>query len=379
MGKLKSLAKRYAPGKAVSFYRLLKLLRNQNYRRAILDPVNIEKLAQGVSLAQPVQTDPLPEIYTQRLRLPPTAVAELCTQTIPSSSCPDPYQPNIMYGLGSLLKSYAGLPSQYPLKLQYSDELRTIKPPEARADFPMILVAGERARKLHMRFSNKIVHAIGHGIFYAPNFYTEEERIKEKKRLGKNALIFPIHSTWLVKTKHNTDFVLEMADRLSHEFDTVRFCLYWADYLLGHYNELMKSGYECVSAGDFHDPSFFARLKGLISTADVTFSNGYGGTAFVSTGLGVPHCIDLEEIDYDVSPDGCLENHDHWQKVNRKCTSLTRLFPFHARSISPRQASICDYFLGYSKVRSREAIRSLIVEAERLWQEGGYAQRRQNG
>lgn len=140
-------------------------------------------------------------------------------------------------------------------------------------------------REEFLKCTKRPIIAVGPPIVYAPNLYSDQKIFAEKQRLGKNALIFPAHSTHHIEARFNTSALLDKARILNTQFDSVRFCIYWKDYLSGKSQAFLESEFECVTAGHIYDPLFYSRLKALFSIADHTFGNSAGTHIGLSIGV----------------------------------------------------------------------------------------------
>ena len=205
---------------------------------------------------------------------------------------------NTFYGIAQTIKHYVGFPESYSLKVNYTHMFYG-RPWCGDLDnrLPICLVWSDAMREEFLKCTKKPVITVGPPIVYAPNLYSDQEIEAEKRRLGRNALIFPAHSTHHSEARFDTSVLLEKAQLLNKQFDSVRFCIYWKDYLSGKSQAFLESGFECVTAGHIYDPLFYSRLKTLLSIADHTFGNSVGTHIGLSIGLGIPHTIFPSKID----------------------------------------------------------------------------------
>lgn len=303
-------------------------------------------------------------LVADRIFSPVTDVHKLA-EDIPIHALPQAelHLNNLFYGLSNLLQQFAGVPSYYNIKAAYT-HIFYGKPwtGDTHAPFPLLLVWGEPMRKAFSEVTDKKVVAIGPPISYAVSIYDDEAVLKEKERLGKNALIFPAHSTHFIQAVYPVDFLLAKARELRQHFDSVRFCLYWKDILSGSACPFLESEYECVTAGHMFDPMFYPRLKGILSVADQTFSNIFGTQAGFSVGLNVPHTIFAQDI--------CHEGDLYYKKIDPFCEKIIQIsecFYKDTGVITFQQRRIIDEYYGFSQVKTPSQLRGLFESAENLY------------
>lgn len=303
-------------------------------------------------------------ITSERMFLPVTAV-EALSKDIALSSLPprEIHNSNNFYGLGDILKQYAGLPAQYSLKAVYT-HIFYGRPWNGDLDssLPVFLVWGDPMRKEFAARTNKQVFSIGPPLHYAVSIYDEKMVSFEKTRLGKNALIFPAHSTHLIQTIYPTDLLLKKAQELRQHFDSVRFCLYWKDILSGSARPFLESEYECVTAGHMFDPMFYSRLKGLLFVADHTYSNSFGTQAGLSVGLNIPHTIFLQDLHHE--GDIYYKKSDPFLKI---FVQFAELFCQNSDVITSRQKDFTKEYYGLAQVKTPSQLRRIFEHAESLY------------
>lgn len=303
-------------------------------------------------------------ITSERIFLPVTAV-EALSRDIPLSSLPprELHSSNSFYGLSDILKQYAGLPTQYSSKALYT-HIFYGRPwdGDMNSKLPVFLVWGDPMRKEFAARTDKPVFSIGPPLHYAVSIYDDKMISFEKTRMGKNALIFPAHSTHLIQSVYPTDFLLKRAQDLRQHFDTVRFCLYWKDIQSGSARPFLDSGYECVTAGHMVDPMFYSRLKGLLSVADHTYSNSFGTQAGLSVGLDIPHTIFLQDIHHE--GDIYYKKSDPFLK---NFVQFAELFCQNSDVITSRQKDFAKEYYGLAHVKTPSQLRRIFEHAESLY------------
>lgn len=207
------------------------------------------------------------------------------------------------------------------------------------------------------------IKPIGAPFFYAKSLLTDEEIISEKKRLGKNLLVFPSHSTHYNITSFNIAEFLSKLDIQRKKFDTVRICLYWKDIMTGKHIPYIANGYECVCCGHIFDLNFLRRLKSLIEISDCTYSNMIGSHIPYSLYCDKPHFLEVSDIEYSYL-------HDSWgNEIYDKVKKLTdyqkiqKVFCSNGNyKITEEQISVLEPYAGFSYKKSPKELYKIIME-----------------
>ncbi len=275
---------------------------------------------------------------------------------------------NGFYGIDEALKQYAGLPSAYHIKAHYSHASLVEKGYVWNKDYdtlPMVFTWAPSHEKVYKQVCRKPMHSIGPIIHYAKNAYTEEVIKAEKKRLGKNALFFPAHSSHFVATHFSMEELLELIKPYTKEFDTIRISIYWKDFLDGKHKAFIDAGYECVTSGHIFDPYFLPRHKGLLSVADHTFGNEYGTNIAYAIYMQTPFTYLQQNVTYDSSnePSKCdtWDGADDFIKLTKR---ILQNFVNFSPEISSAQYKMCNYFFGYDCIKTRHELLTLLKAAE---------------
>ena len=151
------------------------------------------------------------------------------------------------------------------------------------------------SKKIKEMYENTIndrkIIAIGAPFFYSESLLSENQIEQEKKRLGKNLLAFPMHSTYFIDTIYDYKNFIGVLNQQRKFFDNVRVCLYWRDIQKGIDKMYKEEGFECVCCGHMFDMFFLPRLKSLLEIADCTISNGVGSHIGYSVYMNKPHYL----------------------------------------------------------------------------------------
>ncbi len=269
----------------------------------------------------------------------------------------------IFYGGYSVLKQYAGLdtfmlpPKNLGIQHGYSFEI--LEWEKAKSKRRNLVWSKELVRMYQNVCDNPNVYAIGSPFFYAKSLLDDKEIEKEKKRLGKNLLAFPMHSSPCTDTNFDPEKFLEVLKEERKRFDSVRVCLYWKDVLKGRHKFYQNAGFECVCNGHIYDLNFLRRQKSLFTIADATISNGVGSHIGYSIFMQKPHRLIKDFYEYK-GGDG-----EELTEVMRK-TNFQFVESAFLESddyvISQKQIEAVDKFWGLSDFKTPKTLRKLLLE-----------------
>lgn len=280
--------------------------------------------------------------------------------------------------LGNDESNYYG--SFYTLQLYANIQPLNLPPPDLSIQHGIVYeaLAWERNKVdcLNFVWSSKIkdilknqvgakkVIAIGAPFFYAKSILSSEQIKKEKNRLGKNLLAFPMHSTHYINTIYNVQNFVEILKEQRSQFETVRVCLYWKDIQNGIAKKYEAEGFECVCCGHIFDIFFLQRLRSLLEIADATISNGVGSHIGYSIYLNKPHnlvpdkfqLIDIQGSEGEEEMLCKEQSKNYWQIYN--AFALNDSF-----EITAEQKQIVDDFWGMSEIKEPSEIRRIIEDS----------------
>lgn len=276
---------------------------------------------------------------------------------------------NDWYGNAGNFKKYMKLPQSYPFKFVNEHGVfltEQVAETELDSDLPTFVTYSDYRVEVLKKYK-KNVFKIGPFIHYASHFFTEEKIASEKKRLGKNILVFPGHSLKALVQKYKNDFFLKNIKKVAGDFDTVRICLYWIDIQLGFHKYYQDLGFECVTAGHILDPYFVPRLKSLIDIADLTISND------ASTHIG--YCIYMNKPHIVFHEFPKLETSKQWtERVSKLWSSKPYLETIEAFSkvkfsISANQRKLVHHYFGSKEdTKTKEQFKKIVSLSEKIYQ-----------
>ncbi|MBE6499190.1 MAG: hypothetical protein E7Z80_01405 [Methanobrevibacter thaueri] len=277
------------------------------------------------------------------------------------------------YGLGGCLLDYIGFEKNYKIKaffehgISFSDDVKDSM--RVHESLPSIMSSNFRQNVILSQKNNNGAYAIGPYIAYAKSLLTDEEIQNEKKRLGKNLLIFPAHSTQLSQVEFDFNGFCKNISDIGKDFDTIRVCLYWKDIKNG-FNEIYEDyGFDVVTAGHINDQLFLHRLRSLIEIADVTMSNQIGSHVGFCFHLNKPHyLIKTENIVYKPSNSSNVTKIRFGQEKklsNQDELDYMKFLLTQHNADYDKLMPLLDKYFGLTNVKSKEELQDIFRECEK--------------
>ena len=285
----------------------------------------------------------------------------------------DEFLPDI-YSIGYILNQYAGMPDDYPIRgiIEHAPQLSKLLVGgfSVHNSLPSIVCSKFRVELIESEEGNHGAYAIGPHIAYAKHAYTEKKIVEEKKRLGKNLLVFPAHSVQGLDANYDFEDFINEIKRIGEDFDSIRICLFWKDILEGKYKYYLDDEFELVTAGNFYDPLFLPRLKTIIETSTITMSNSLGTHVGYCVFLNKPHYLYSSDVNLDKSKTDGEKISNHQYKFNLQfresldndegIKELIQEFSIYQDNISKKQYELVNYYWGVDQIKSKREIRELI-------------------
>lgn len=276
---------------------------------------------------------------------------------------------NDWYGHAKHFKKFLNLPQNYQFKFIIehgtypTEQIANI---ELEADLPTFLTYSDYRVNILKQY-RKYAFSVGPFIHYADSLFSKEKIVLEKKRLGKNIIIFPGHSLSYIIQNYDKHGLINEIKNLAKDFDSVRICLYWADIQLGLHKYYTELGYECITAGHILDPNFLPRLKSIIQIADLTISNDVGTQLGYSVYLDKPHIIFHKYPKLHANKKWSEISYDYWN--SKAYQELLKEFTKISYKITPQQRKVANqYYGGKNNIKSKEELRKIVNFTEKIYQ-----------
>jgi len=273
------------------------------------------------------------------------------------------FEANAFYGNDRVLKRYAGIPEDRPLKVVVPHGIvfndRYLWEGERRALLPAVLAySGYRARA-YERETAMVAMRCAVPFAYLPRLLGEAP---PAARAG--TLFFPSHSSHRVTTAADFAGLAEVLVRLDERFQPVTVCIYWRDFQLGRHSPFLDRGLRVVSAGHMYDPAFLFRLYYLCQSHRYACGNHVGSSLlyavlagcrfFVLQGFDLKHLGDEESLAADISRGGSYQQ------------ALAEAFAAPTESLTAGQSKLVEEVCGLDALHAPDVLRDLFDMAERL-------------
>jgi len=273
------------------------------------------------------------------------------------------FEPNAFYGSDRVLKAYAGLAPDEPLKAVVPhgvvfDE-GYVWAVERQAMLPAVLAYGENRERAYRRATGKLVIRSAPPFAYAAKLL---EGAPAPARTG--TLFFPSHSTHRVTWHADFDGLAAALLGLDKKFQPVTVCLYWRDYELGRHLPFSRRGLPVVSAGHVFDPQFLFRLLHLCRAHVYAASNVLGSYLaysviagcrfFFLPGFEARHALEEAASGSDISAPG------------ETGAALQREFAQPYEALGPGRAGLLARACDLDRVLAPESLRVALAMADRL-------------
>ena len=196
---------------------------------------------------------------------------------------------NAFYGMNLLLKRLLKLPKWIPF--EYSTYIEHSIPYDVnniefikKKQKDLLLVNTKERKKIIYNSLNKKSYVLG-------PLFVHYRRINnifpDPDRTG--TLVFPVHSTHLIKSECNWDEYAEQLLSLDNKFKPITICFYWKNILDGDHLPFQKRGFKITTAGHIYDPNFCINFYSLLRKYKFTSSNKFASPIVYSLEMGIPH------------------------------------------------------------------------------------------
>jgi hypothetical protein len=276
---------------------------------------------------------------------------------------------NNFYGIGNILKKYAGLPWFIPLnfRIQHGVILfsifKSLEDCAVNVDFyvpneksTVLLIFSEHYIGYFHKQNMMNVRAIGAPIIYMDKFINRMKRIERK-----GTIVFPNHSTHYTDCIADYDLYAEQLTELPSKFQPITVCMYYLDIEKRYDKPFRKRGFDIVSNGSLWCQEFLYNFISNVSGFEYATSNhNASSAAFYSIYLGLKYFRYGPAIEYKLK--------DYYAEKYQKDYSIMQnthayQFPIEQCENYQYQKEIADKELGVASKLSKAEMRSMILGA----------------
>lgn len=241
-----------------------------------------------------------------------------------------------------------------------------------------ILTYGDYRKELIKKaFPNYYCETIGPMIHYASIDHQFMENIKRQLRKNtKTMLFFPVHGNELFSPEYDFEMTIKKIDDIASQYHcgNVIICVYHLK--LNTFEEITNKTPLCnnfiiTTNGNRYDEAFLDRQKTLISLSDYTISNNLGTHLGYCIYLGKPHFLLAQDFSYKgdakaIADDFGNSNRsdNYYSDFDKEKELFQKVFNLEVTKITEEQYKLCDYYWGFSKVKTPEELRIIIEKCK---------------
>lgn len=195
------------------------------------------------------------------------------------------YPGNNYYGVGEILRRYAGLPPYFPLncKIQHGVKFFThyASPQDCPSHFAFytssdpsclfLAFDGETAAFFHDH-GVKNVTAVGSAAVYLDEHL---DFLRKKHPNPKGTIAFPCKSSTHVDVLMDLDAYARMLQELPEKYQPVKVCLYYKDLEKGRDKPFLERGMRVVGNGTLHSQDFLYNFFKNVADCEYAVSNDH--------------------------------------------------------------------------------------------------------
>jgi hypothetical protein len=194
---------------------------------------------------------------------------------------------NKFYGIGNILKMYAGLPLFFPLNFRIQHGMAffyLFNNPLSLKEITDFYISQDKNCKL-LTFNEKLdeffrnnhydnIHAIGAPIIYLED-YIKSKVVLEKK----GTIVFPQHGIEQIDVIIDYDEYIEGLCNLPKKFHPITICMHYIDIQRGYANSFIDKGFKVICNGNLRDPYFLYNFIDNCSSFEYVTTNEINSSA----------------------------------------------------------------------------------------------------
>ncbi len=284
------------------------------------------------------------------------------------------WEGNNYYGLGNILKKYAGLPYWIPLnfRLQHGIKFFSVTSEEnIKEQLAFYLPKGDSS--LFLMYSNKEkefietylqskklkIKNIGAPIIYLDPFleaFKKENPIIEKK----GTIAFPSKGTHFSNVVTDYTEYAEMLDKLPEKYKPIKVCMYYLDIERGKDKPFREKGFEVVQNGKLLSQDFLQNFYlNTLSCEYATSNDLLSSPVYYSIHFGLKFFEFGPNVKYEIVEE---DWHSAYAKEREESKKLAPYrFPIEDVENIERQKKIADIELGVANKLSKLGLFTFIL------------------
>ena len=221
---------------------------------------------------------------------------------------------------------------------------------------PTIVTFGDFRRQIIRKKLPFPVFCVGPYIHYASEYYDQSTMQEKKKKLGRNLLVFPQHSTDSATLSEDDKIFIARIEKEARDFDTVTVSAFWWNINDALIQKLAANGYHIVCNGFREDPQFLSRQKACIELCNRVIGDGIGTHVGYCVHLRKPYTYFNSGIEIKTKD---AHEKDHWDAMQSNVDQIKNAF--EGKEITPKQMEICAKYWGEGEEKSAEEIKAIYT------------------
>lgn len=188
-----------------------------------------------------------------------------------------------LYGMGSVLKEYAGLrdwegPVPFGIEHFVPYEADRVMEWELDLGFDTYLTTTAGRARVYRQAGLARAQPAGFGLGYALENFRRRHGPLPPTVDRQGTIVFPHKSSIDREREFDYRSLLSELVSLPDSFHPLRVCLYWKDYLRGDHRPFEEEGFPVVSCGYWTDPEFLYRFIDLCGRSRYAVANAIGSS-----------------------------------------------------------------------------------------------------
>lgn len=288
---------------------------------------------------------------------------------------------NRLYGNEELLRKYSGINEElYAIiehGLYFGNNIQRVGN-DFEWELGCILTNGKyRKDLLNKYYPDYYCETIGPLIHYAKTDQDFKKDLKSKIKEGERTLLFfPIHGNEYFSPKYDTEKTIQKILKIANKHDcyNIIICVYYGN--LDLFNEIVKKiGNDRIlvaTCGNRYDSNFLCKQRAMIELSDLTISNNLGTHLGYCIYFKKNHILLPQDFSYEgdskaISIDfGEANRSKNWSKdYKEEIRKFQSIFNGNQEEITDEQMELCNYYWGFSEIKSPEEIVNIYHKCKR--------------
>ncbi len=284
---------------------------------------------------------------------------------------PELHKANDFYGNAHILKQYAGLPADYPLKaiIEHGPGINCWDN-DLKAPFPVICTYNIKSAHYIYNKTGKLPVLIGPMISYAQPYLPENETKNLKKKLGKNLLVYPFHATHHSYNEFDHENILAHIKKEEKYYESITINIYWKDITKDIVDYYSSHGYYCVTCGHIYDNLFLNRQRTILDLCDGIIDFGLMTSTYfagflnkkikVLDALAINHRDEVDMQTFLKKKKSIKEKQEKYASTMKKLFSNMTI---PTKDLKNFMAYVCDF----DQIKTPEELHNIFTISEEMY------------